>query len=360
VSNKNGQTIKVDKMLAVEKETLRNAIKVAQSHGLTIELITEARQKMHPQGDAVARVRHSEQETHYQVECKRNLRPANLGITLHQMDRLSQPVMLITDYVAPDLAEELKQRGIPFLDAAGNAYIKQANLLIWIKGQKPAAKETVIPAGRSFQPTGLQVIFTLLCNPQAINLPYRELAKMAGVAHGTVGWVMPDLQQLGFVRDLQGKRGTRRLFGQERLVNQWADAYARVLRPRTLIGRYYVAGFEGWKNWPIAQYGALWGGEPAAAMLTEYLRPGEMTLYAEKMPSLLAARQKFMKEAGPRHTAAVEVRRRFWHFSGDPEHSNIVPPLLVYADLLATGDARCIETAKMIYEAYVVRLFSED
>jgi hypothetical protein len=349
----------VDKKPSVEKETMRNAIKAAQRHGLAIELITEVRQKTHPQGDAVARVRYGEQETHYRVECKRNLRPANLGITLHQMDRLGQPVMLITDYIAPDMADELKDRGIPFLDAAGNAYIKHANLLIWIKGQKPAAKATVIPAGRAFQPTGLQVIFTLLCNPNAVNLPYRELAKMAGVAHGTVGWVMPDLQQLGFIRDLQGKRGTRRLFGHERLVNQWADAYARVLRPRTLIGRYYVAGFEGWKNWPIAEYGALWGGEPAAAMLTEYLRPGELTLYAEKMPSLLAARQKFMKEAGPRHTAAVEVRRRFWHFPSDPEHSNIAPPLLVYADLLATGDARCIETAKMIYEAYVVRLFSE-
>ncbi len=276
------------------------------------------------------------------------------------MDRLGQPAMLITDYVAPDLADALKERGIPFLDAAGNAYIKQANLLIWIKGQKPAAKATVIPAGRAFQPTGLQVIFTLLCNPQAINLPYRELAKMAGVAHGTVGWVIPDLQQLGFVRDLQGKRGTRRLFEHERLLNQWADAYARVLRPRTLIGRYYVAGFEGWKNWPIAEYGALWGGEPAAAMLTEYLRPGELTLYAEKMPGLLAARQKFMKEAGPRHTAVVEVRKRFWNFPGDPEHGNMVPPLLVYADLLATGDARCIETAKMIYDVHVARLFTQD
>jgi hypothetical protein len=349
----------MDKTLTSEKETLRIAIKAAQRHGLAIELIKEARQATHPQADALARVRHGEQETLYLVECKRNLRPANLGITLHQMGRLGQQVMLISDYVAPDLADELKERDIPFLDAAGNAYIKQANLLIWIKGQKPAAKATLIPVGRAFQPTGLQVIFTLLCNPQAINLPYRELAKMAGVAHGTVGWAMQDLQQLGFVRDLQGKRGTRRLFEHERLLNQWADAYARVLRPRTLIGRYYVAGFDGWKKWPITEYGALWGGEPAAAILAEYLRPGELTLYAEKMPSLLAARQKFMKEAGPQHTAAVEVRKRFWHFSGDPEHSNMAPPLLVYADLLATGDARCIETAKMIYEAYVVRLFTE-
>lgn len=350
----------MDKMPVAEKETLRTAIKAAQRHGLAIELIKEAPQITHPQAGAVARVLHGQQETFYLVECKRNLRPATLGVTLHQMDRLGQPAMLITDYVAPDLADALKERGIPFLDAAGNAYIKQTNLLIWVKGQKPAVKATVISAGRAFQPTGLQVIFTLLCNPQAINLPYRELAKMAGVAHGTVGWVMPDLQQLGFVRDLQGKRGTRRLFEHERLLNQWADAYARVLRPRTLVGRYYVAGFEGWKNWPIAEYGALWGGEPAAAMLTEYLRPGELTLYAEKTPGLLAARQKFMKEAGPLHAAAVEVRKRFWNFPGDPEHGNMVPPLLVYADLLATGDARCIETAKMIYDVHVARLFTED
>lgn len=349
----------MDKLLPTEKDTLRTAIKAAQRHGLAIELIKETPKLTHPQANAVARVSHGEQESFYLVECKRNLRPANLGITLHQIDRLGQPAMLITDYVAPDLADELKERGIPFLDAAGNAYIKQANLLIWIKGQKPAAKVTVTPAGRAFQPTGLQVIFTLLCNPQAINLPYRELAKMAGVAHGTVGWVIPDLQQLGFVRDLQGKRGTRRLFQHERLLNQWADAYARVLRPRTLIGRYYVTDFDGWKDWPTAEHGVLWGGEPAAAILTEYLRPGELTLYAEKMPSLLAARQKFMKEAGLRHAAAVDVRKRFWNFPGDQKHSNLTPPLLVYADLLATGDARCIETARIIYDAYIARLFAE-
>jgi hypothetical protein len=253
----------------------------------------------------------------------------------------------------------LKEHGIAFLDAAGNAYIKQPNLLVWIKGQKPAVRAPAPTLGRAFQPTGLQVIFTLLCNPQAINMPYRELAKLAGVAHGTVGWVIPDLQQLGFVSDLQGKRGTRRLFERERLLHQWTDAYARVLRPRTLIGRYHVPDFEGWKKWPLADYGALWGGEPAAALLTEYLRPGELTLYAEKMPGLLAARQKFVKEAGPGHTAVVEVRKRFWNFPGDPEHVDLVPPLLVYADLLATGDARCIETAKMIHDRYLARLLTE-
>ena len=99
--------------------------------------------------------------------------------------------------------------------------------------------------GRAFQPTGLQVLFALLCNPERINRPYRKLAVLADVAHGTVGWVIPDLQQQGFVADLKGKRGTRRMFQLERLLAQWVDAYARQLRPRLLIGRYYVPTLTG-------------------------------------------------------------------------------------------------------------------
>jgi len=80
-----------------------------------------------------------------------------------------------------------------------------------------------------------------------------------------------------------------------------------------------------------------------------------------QMPNLLAARQKFMKEPAPGHTAVVELRKRFWNFpaESDPGRGDLVPPLLVYADLLATGDARCIETAKMIYENHIARLFTQ-
>ncbi len=341
--------------LGTEHALLDAAIEAAQGLGVVVEIVQRDPQLGRARADALVRVTHGGQEVLYAVEVRRTLHPATLGAALQQLERLGQQAMLVTDYVTPALADELKARHIAFLDTAGNAYFEQGPLLVWVKGQKPAAKPATQTAGRAFQPTGLQVLFTLLCNPQAVNRPYRELAEMAGVAHGTVGWVIPDLQQLGYVRDLKGKRGTRRLFELEGLLDEWATTYARVLRPRTLLGRYYVPTLEGWKDWPLAEHGALWGGEPAAAVLTDYLRPGVLTLYADKVPGLLAARQKFMKEPAPSHTAVVEVRKRFWNFPGDPLHTNLVPPLLVYADLLATGDARCIETAKMIYDAYVAR-----
>ncbi len=350
----------MDKPTLIPEQTLLDAaVEAAAGLGVTVQVVQRDPQLGRARADALVRVTHGGQEVLYAVAVRRTLHPATLGAALQQLERLGQQAMLVTDYVTPALADELKARHIAFLDTAGNAYFEQPPLLIWVKGQKPAAKPATQTAGRAFQPTGLQVLFTLLCNPQAVNRPYRELAEMAGVAHGTVGWVIPDLQQLGYVRDLKGKRGTRRLFELERLLDEWATTYARVLRPRTLLGRYYVPTLEGWKDWPLAEHGALWGGEPAAAVLTDYLRPGVLTLYAEKLPGLLAARQKFMKEPAPGHTAVVEVRKRFWNFPGDPQHTNLVPPLLVYADLLATGDARCIETAKMIYDAYVARPLTE-
>ena len=349
----------MDIAATLKQPLLDAALDAARAHGLKIRIIQRQPKLGRTQADALVRVEHGGQEVNYAAEVRPAVRPATLGVALHQLGRLGQQALLVTDYVTPALAEELKTRGVAFVDTAGNAYLDQPPLLVWVKGEKPKAKAVPPHTGRAFQPTGLQVLFALLCNPQAVNRPYRELAVMAGVAHGTVGWVMPDLQQLGYVRILKGKRETRRLFDAERLLRQWVEAYARLLRPRTLIRRFYAPTLQGWEDWPLAEYDALWGGEPAAAILTNYLRPGELTIYAEKLPALLAAKQKLRTEPAQAHAAIVEVRKRFWNFAGEENNRGVVPPLLVYADLLATGDARCIDTAKLIYDEHLARLIAE-
>jgi hypothetical protein len=101
----------------------------------------------------------------------------------------------------------------------------------------------------------------------------------------------------------------------------------------------------------------LWGGESAAALLTEYLRPSELTLYAKKLPGQLIAKQRLSRTLEPGRTAVVEIRKQFWDFATAMQTPTTVPPLLIYADLLATGDGRCIETARIIHEQYLTRLF---
>jgi hypothetical protein len=56
----------------------------------------------------------------------------------------------------------------------------------------------------------------------------------------------------------------------------------------------------------------------------------------------------------------VEILDAFWNFAPPDEHRGIVPPLLVYADLLATGDDRCIEAARLIYDRYLAQPDGKD
>jgi len=186
-----------------------------------------------------------------------------------------------------------------------------------------------------------------------VNAPYREIAQAAGVAHGTVGWVMADLQHLGFLDEIKTKR-RRKLFNQPRLLQQWTEQYARLLRPKTLLQTYYAPTIEAWREWPLEQHRLLWGGEPAAALITQYLRPGELTIYGDKLPGLVAARYGLALDPIPGY-AKVEVRKRFWNFAQADFRKDVTPALLIYADLLATGDARCIETAKLIYDELIAR-----
>jgi hypothetical protein len=277
----------------------------------------------------------------YRAEVKRGLRPATLGAVIQHLQRLGQKALLIADYVTPQLADTLRNQGVAFIDTAGNAYIEQPPTLVWVKGERPITTANLGPTGRVFQVSGLQVIFTLLCNPEQVDRPYRETAKLAGVAHGTVGWVMAELPDLGFVADV-GKK--RRLIQPERLLQQWVEAYARTLRPKLLLGRYKTETLDWWKTVDPNKYDLKMGGEGAAARLTRHLRPGTLTFFGRK------AEPRFLldKHLKTDPTGEVEILRRFWQFE-NPEPA-LAPTLLVYADLLAIGDARCLETAKLLYD----------
>jgi hypothetical protein len=48
----------------------------------------------------------------------------------------------------------------------------------------------------------------------------------------------------------------------------------------------------------------------------------------------------------------VYVYKKFWK-DADEIVKNAAPPILVYADLINTGNKRCIETAQNLYEKYL-------
>ena len=340
-----------------ENIVLRNTLKVLNNEGLNTNVDREPPTLGRAQTDVLVRIGYGKgKETLYAVEIKRGLTPTNIGPVVTQLRALGPAALLVTDYVTPQIGEKLKDLDVPFADTAGNAYLRGPNFLIWTIGRRP---QTVIKPprpGRAWQPTGLKVVFALLCHPEWIELGYRDLAARAGVANGTVGWVMRDLRELGFLTVV---RKTRRLAATKRLLDEWALGYARMLRPTLLLGRYQAPTFDGWQQWPVEREGGIWGGEPAGALLTDYLRPGTLTIYADQVIGKIVLEQKLTDT--PNHLVTeriIEFRKKFWNFEVDTDKPHIAPPVLIYADLLATGDARCIETAQRVFDGHLARFIA--
>jgi hypothetical protein len=293
-------------------------------------------------------------ELRYYAEIKANVTKAQRLLLLLNRQELEYPTFLIARHLNNETAEELRKNNFEFIDTAGNAFINNPPVFIFIKGNRPPetmAAQT--PVKRVFKPAGLRMIFGFLCNPGLENKTYREIAAATGVALGTVDWITKELKELEFLID-RGKRGLK-LIRKETLLQRWVTAYPEQLRPKQTLGRY-----KGLPNWwqqkRLVPRQAQWGGEVAAEKMTHYLRPELITIYAETQYfNQLLLENRLKTDI----TGDVEILERFWKVE-EQQPEELVPPLLIYADLLATGNQRNLETAKMIYEQNIVRLIRED
>lgn len=117
--------------------------------------------------------------------------------------------------------------------------------------------------------------------------------------------------------------------------------------------RFRVANADWWKTEALAELDMWLGGEPAAAVLTKHLRPEVTTIYGDAHFATLARR---IQPAKDEH-GNLELLQKFWQFDlprADKRYP-LAPPLLIYADLVATADARNIETAQIIRERFLAK-----
>jgi hypothetical protein len=304
-------------------------------------------------GDGIVRLAYEGQHWEFKAEVKLRVNRATIALLMQKMDHAGD-VLLVTDYVNPELAEVMRNQGIFFIDAAGNAFIDAAPLYIFVKGEKPTKVGKAEPVKRLFKPGGLKLIFALLNNPGMEKDSYRHMAKAANVALGTVDFVMTELKELGFLIDM-GKKG-RQLLKTGQLLRRWVEAYPENLKPKLVQEKFRTNAHHWWKDIKPVDFDLFWGGEIAAAKLTGHIKPEMYAIYTDKLPGKLIYKFKFKKDPN----GNVEFVTPFWTFGWELAEKKIVPPLLIYADLMATGDARAIEAAEMIYAKYIARLIRED
>src|SRR5712691_1463549 len=72
----------------------------------------------------------------YVAVLKRVDRFATLGIIKHQFERYDEPGILVASHITPEVAERCRELHIPFIDTAGNVYLQEPGLLVFVKGQR--------------------------------------------------------------------------------------------------------------------------------------------------------------------------------------------------------------------------------
>jgi len=260
-----------------------------------------------------------------------------------------EAAILVAPFITREIAERCRELHLAFMDTAGNAYLEGPGLLIWVVGQQRPV-ELGQRRFRALNPAGLQATFALLCRPDLIQTNYREIARAANVALGTVGPAIKDLAARRLLR-FEG-RGGRRLLDPHRLLEEWVTHYHTALRTK-LNPRRFEGDTDALQRADLKNYDAYWGGEVAADKLTGMLKPATFTIYGrEPITRLAAAHRLRARPGGP-----IEVLDVFWNFPAEPDHPDVVPPPLAYADLLATRDGRNIEAAKIIYDRLIEPAF---
>jgi len=134
------------------------------------------------------------------------------------------------------------------------------------------------------------------------------------------------------------------------LIKRWVQSFAEILRPKLSEMRFEAEDVDWWEEADLAKIKACWSGEVAADRMTGYLNPTKALIYSNELLLRLLVNKYKLRRA---REGNVKIRRKFWNFNkGDI----IAPPLLVYADLLATAESRNLEAAQIIYDEHLAGL----
>lgn len=333
-----------------EEEDLANAALQAlrKRTGIDGQLVPPPDGRRRVQFDVIVRLNTNRDSSLFYGECKQRVdRRSIVAQVKGQLEGLDAPGLLVAPYLSDAMIDACRTIGLYALDTAGNAYLDVPGLYVLVKGQKATTYDAT-QQQRGGSASALRMIFVLLANPALVWASYREIAAAAGIALGGVGWIFRDLAQRGLVSGRDRTHG-RQILQPERLLDEWVTTYPIRLRPKLRARRFRVQEPAWWQTVDPIELDAWWGGDVAADRLTGLLKPATQTLYvapnqAQRSIQSLVARHRLR----PHPDGEVEVLDAFWNLPRNPTHPQVAPPVLVYADLLASLDSRSLAVARTI------------
>lgn len=258
--------------------------------------------------------------------------------------------LYLGDFMSDKTAAAFRDLGLQFVDRCGNAYLEFGDVYVDARGRRPAGgssraqsslKSGPDSAQNLFSRRRAQVLFALLTWPEVTTWTLREISEVSGVSLGQAQQTLKQLDIEGFYVD----RVNGEIVGRKRLFDLWVMNYGRYLSPSLEL-----QSFRG----EIAEYrkgpGVQLGGESAVPHL---MRPSTLIVYASKFLPEMAMQNRWRRSEKPN----IFVRHKFWTEPSliregfELSSESVVPSTLIYADLIASGDARQREVAELLEDS---------
>ncbi len=244
------------------------------------------------------------------------------------------PTLWVHPYVSARQGEQLRAQGTYYADAVGNAWFRHPELLVSVQGQpRPRASGPVV-GSPALQVQVLRLLFQLVLEPGLASYAVPQLAARTQLPLAAVRRVLRYFASQGLWQD-DAPLGHSPLLLPDP-ARYWATHYAAVLRRRLNAHCYSPrnpADLAGWHQ-RVLPAACLWSGEAAAhRLLGQPVAPTHLTLYSQLPRNQIVQQLDLL----PNTQGPIEILNAFAPAACfAPTDASCVPPLLVYADLLAS------------------------
>ncbi len=282
------------------------------------------------------------------VDVKYEVRPIHVSQIVELARLYSDDVFLVaSNYITPNAKQLLREYDINYLDAAGNIRLRLKQGLVFIEGKyNPPASENY--RNRAFTKVGAKLIFCFLRRPHYVNVNYRSLAEISTCSLGSISKIADHLRDEKFIITLP--TGKLKLVRYQELLEKWTEVLRDRLLPSVLMGKYSFTGKRKWHQVDLkTKIGYKWGGEVAASKLTNNLRPQNYSIFTNKKEKELIKTLRVL----PNQEGDIRIYEEFWNDGSAGSALDTVDPILVYGQLMSSGDSRNFEAAMQIKEKFV-------
>ncbi|HEU4764901.1 MAG TPA: type IV toxin-antitoxin system AbiEi family antitoxin [Candidatus Eisenbacteria bacterium] len=275
-----------------------------------------------------------------------------------------QDWILLANHVGPKLSRYLREHRINFVDTSGNCHLSiDEGHVAYIEGRK---RSTPAWESQGTGRAGYRILFALLASPELVTRPVREVASASGASKTAASSVLSRLEREGVI----GATGRDRiLLRPDELLQRWLNGYVDRLRPRLVFGRYETRiedpdELDRFLSAQLSPHGEgrfvdgskairwAWGGTAAEHRLLHYYRGTTTVIHFDAPPST-AAKRLGLAPAREGSITFLGVPGPL-AFQGTPP--DVAHPLLIYSELLATGEERARDAASRIRERYLQHL----